>query len=79
LPFGSAKENADVAAVNGSDAWRHGLGFKRVIDGRENDGVIGNVDDGAAAGEVGDDFVFLRTGRSGGRECGQKNQDGANE
>jgi len=79
LPFGSAKENADVAAVNGGDAWRHGFGFERVIDGCENDGVIGNVDDGAAAGEVGDDFVFLRTGRSGGRECGQKNQDGANE
>src|SRR6266481_4109227 len=79
LPFRSAKENADVAAVNGSDAWRHGFGFKRVIDSRENDGVIGNVDDGAAAGEVGDDFIFLRMGRSAGRECDQKNQGGTNE
>src|SRR5713101_5003720 len=51
LPFGSTKENANVAVINGGDAWRHGFGFERVIDGRENDGVIGNVDDGAGAGE----------------------------
>ena len=50
LPFGSAKENTNVAVVNGGDAWRHGFGFERVVDGRENDGVIGNVNDGAAAG-----------------------------
>jgi hypothetical protein len=30
-----------------------------MINGGKNDGVIGNVNDGAAAGEVGYDFVFL--------------------
>jgi hypothetical protein len=30
-----------------------------MIDGCKNDGAIGNVDDGAATGEVGDDFLFL--------------------
>ena len=59
LPFRSAEENADVAVINGGDARRHGFGFERMINGGENDGVIGNVNDGAATGEVGDDFVFL--------------------
>jgi hypothetical protein len=79
LPFGCAKENADVTAVNGSNAWRNRFGFKRMIDGREHYGAVGNVNDGAAAGEVGDDFVFLGACSSPGREGGQKNQGGANE
>jgi hypothetical protein len=37
------------------------------------------VDDGAAPGEVGDDFVFLGAHGERGHECGQKNQGGANE
>ena len=79
LPLGRAKENADVPAVNGGDARGHGFGFERMIDGREHNGVIGNVNDGAAAGEVGDDFVFLGVSRSAGRERGHENQEGANE
>ena len=79
LPFGRAKENADVPAVNGGYARRNGFGFERMIDGREHNGVIGNVNDGAAAGEVGDDFVFLGVSRSAGRERGHENQEGANE
>jgi len=59
LPFGRAKEKTDVAAVNGSNARGNGFGFERMIDGCENDGAIGNVDDGSATGEVGDDFFFL--------------------
>jgi len=50
LPFGCAEENADVPGVNRGDARRNRFGFERVIDGGENDGVIGNMDDGAAAG-----------------------------
>ena len=79
LPFGRAKENADVPAVNGGYARRNGFGFEGMIDGRENNGVIGYVDDGAAPGEVGDDFVFLGAHGERGHECGQKNQGGANE
>ena len=33
LPFGGTKEDADVAAVNGGDAWRNGLGLERAING----------------------------------------------
>ena len=64
LPFGSAKEDADVAVINGGDAWRHGFGFEGMINGGENDCVISNVNDGAATGEVGDNFVFLGARRS---------------
>ena len=50
-----------------------------MINGGKYDGVVGDVNDGAATGEVGNDFVFLGTGGDDGRECGQKNQGGANE
>jgi hypothetical protein len=79
LPFGRAKENADVPAVNGSNARRNRFGFERMIDGREHYGAVGNVNDSAATGEVGDDFVFLGACSSPGREGGHKNQAGANE
>jgi len=79
LPFGSTKENADVATINGRDARGNGFGFERVVDGRKNNGVIGNVNDGAATGEVSDDFVFLGLGESAGQDCGHKNQSGASE
>ena len=70
LPFGCAKENADVPAVNGGHAGRNGFGFERMINGREQYGTVGNVNDGAAAGEVGDDFVFLSACGSPCREGG---------
>jgi len=79
LPFGRAKENADVAVINRGDSRRHGFGFERMIDGREHNGVVGNVNDGAAAGEVGDDLVFLGISKSAGRERGHENQRDANE
>jgi len=79
LPFRSAKENADVTIIDGGDTRGNGLGFERVINGREENGIIGNVDDGAAAGEVGDDFVFLGAGSHASRERGQQNQDGTDE
>ncbi len=41
--------------------------------------MTGDVDDGAAAGKVGDDFVLLGARGSAGRENSQKNQGGANE
>ena len=79
LPFGSAKEDADVTAINGGDARGNGFGFEGVVDGGKYDGVVGDVNDGAATGEVGDDFVFLGPGSSAGCECSQENQGGANE
>ena len=59
LPFGRAKKNGDVPCVNGGDTRGNGFRFERMIDSREHDGVVCDMDDGSAAGEVGDDFVFL--------------------
>lgn len=73
LPFGRAKKNAEVTCVNGGDTRGNGFRFERMIDGREHDGVVCDMDDDAAAGEVGDDFVFLGMAGSAGRECGQEN------
>jgi len=80
LPFGRAEEDAEMAAVNGGDTRGNGFGFERMIDRGENDSTIGDVDDGAAAGEIGDDFFFLLSmNRPTRRESGQENQEGANE
>ena len=59
LPFGGTEENGDVMRVNFGDARRDGGGFERVVNGGEENGIASNMNDGAAAGEVGDDFVFL--------------------
>jgi len=32
----------------------------RLIDGRKDDGVLGHVNNGAPASEIGDDFVLVR-------------------
>ncbi len=79
LPLGSAEENADVTIINGSDARRNGFGLEGMIDGGKEDGVVGDLDDGAAAGEIGDDFVFLGADGGGGEESGQQNERGGSE
>ena len=79
LPLRSAKENADVMRIDGRGAWRNGFRFKGMIDGSEENGVIGDLDDGATAGQISDDFVFLRTSRNTSRECDQQKKGGANE
>jgi len=78
LPLGSAKENADVPAVYRGDTRGNGFGFEGMIDGREDDGSVGNVNDGAAAGEIGDDFVFLGADE-GSQSRQQKENRGASE
>ncbi len=79
LPLRSAKENCDVTRVDGRNARRNGFGFKGMIDGGEENGIIGDLDDGAAAGQISDDFVVLRAGRETRRENGQQKKGGANE
>lgn len=79
LPFGGAKENADVTIVNGGDARRNGFGLEGMIDGSKEDGVVGDLDYGAPAGEIGDDFVFLGADRGDGEESGQQNERGGSE
>jgi len=79
LPFRSAKEDANVAVIDGGDARGDRLGFERMIDGGEENSVIGDVDNGAAASEVGDDFIFLGEGGECGRESGQQEYRGARE
>jgi len=61
LPFRCAKENADVFGTERGGAGRNGFGFEGLIDGTKDDGVPGDQDDHPPAGQVGDDFVFLRT------------------
>src|SRR5579859_2126790 len=68
-----------MAAINGGDARGNGFGFEGMIDGRENNGVVGHVNDGAATGEVGNDFVFLGTDGGAGPECGQQDQRGLDD
>jgi hypothetical protein len=79
LPFGCSEENADVTAINGRHARRNGFRFEGMINGGKYDGVVGDVNDGAATSEVGDDFVLLGMRGGAGRERGQKNEGGANE
>ncbi len=79
LPLRCAKKDADVAAIDGSDARRNGFGFEGMIDARENNGAVGHVNERAATGKVGDDFVFLSTGGSAGWERAEENQGGAKD
>lgn len=76
LPLGSAEKDANVRGANGSDAGRYGFGFQGMIDGAEDDAVGSDVNDHAATGEVGHDFVFLREGGKGREgECDKKRQE----
>src|ERR1700757_512029 len=63
LPLGGPKEDADMRRADLGDARRDGLGFHRVINGAKNNSITGGMNDDAAAGEIGDDFVFLSGGR----------------
>jgi hypothetical protein len=58
-PFRSTEKYADVSCVKVQDAWRNGISLHGLIDGREDDDILGNVNDGPAAGEIGDDFVLV--------------------
>lgn len=77
MPLRGAKENADVFRTEGGGARRHGFGFQGLVDGAENEGVAGGKDNDAAAGEIGDDFIFLSQTRIGAdeRSCRQKSRD----
>ncbi len=74
LPLGGAEDDADVAGVKLQKAGRDGIGFDGLVDGGEDDDVIaGDLNNDAAAGEAGDDFVFalgrLREGGDGEKGC----------
>jgi len=69
LPFRGAEEDGDVTRVNFRDARRNRCGFERVVNGGEENGFASDVNDGAAAGEVGDDFVFLCMKRDGEKQA----------
>jgi len=76
LPFGGAEENGDMATVNGRNARRNRFGLERVIDGGKDDGIVGDVNDGAAAGEIRDNFLILGVKRGSCREhCAEKQCD----
>jgi hypothetical protein len=79
LPFGGAEENGDMATVNGGNARRNGFGFERVIDGGKDDGIVGDVNDGAAAGEIRDNLLVLGVKRGSCQERCAEKQCGVDE
>src|SRR5437879_9269233 len=58
-PFRSSEKDTDVRCVEVHHPRRNGISLDRLIDGRKDDGLPCHVNDGAAAGEVGDDFILV--------------------
>jgi hypothetical protein len=58
-PFRSSEKDADVRSVEVQYTRWNGISLHGLIDGRKDDGVLCDVNDGAAAGEISDDFVFV--------------------
>jgi hypothetical protein len=59
LPFGSTEDDAYVAGVKLQEARRNGINFQGLVDGgKDNNVVLGYLDDDAAASQIGDDLVF---------------------
>src|SRR5215469_1256289 len=79
LPFGGSIENAHMAHINRGNARRNRLGFQGMVDRGEQDRVIGDLDNGAPAGKVGDDFLLLGTQGESSRENGQQTEGGGSE
>lgn len=79
LPLGRAKQNADVAAVHCSDTRRNGLRLERMVDRGEQDGSVSDVNNGAAASKVGNDFVFLRERERRRSKCGDQQDNGSKQ
>lgn len=77
LPLGGAEDDADVSGIKLQEAGRNGAGFYGLVDGCEdNDVVAGDLNDDAAAGEAGDDFVLALSSLGGGgrgqKRCGEE-------
>ncbi len=63
LPLGSAEDDAHVSGVKLQEARGDGIGFQGLVDRGEDDDIfLSDLDNDAAAGEVGDDFVFALWG-----------------
>ena len=59
LPLGSAQKDGNVPAANRDNARRDGFGLQGRVNSCENNGVLGDVNDYPATGEVSDEFIFL--------------------
>jgi hypothetical protein len=73
-----AKENPNVRGVQVHYARRNGIPFHGLIDRGKDDDVLGDMHDGAATGEIGDNFILavlvLRETRKGYREAQKQKQ-----
>src|SRR5260370_416199 len=58
-PCRSSEKHGDVRGVEVHHARRNGISLHGLIDGRKDNDILRYVNDGAAAGEIGDDFVFV--------------------
>jgi hypothetical protein len=67
LPFGCAEEDADVRGVELQEARWYRILFYGMIDGGKNDDIVlSDLSDDAAACEAGDDLIFSLQRLSGG-------------
>ena len=67
LPFGCAEEDADVGGIELQEAGRYRILFYGLIDGgKDDDVVLSDLSDDAAACEAGDDLVLPLQRLSGG-------------
>lgn len=58
LPLGCTEKHANMTRVEVHDARRNRIGFDGLIDRSKDDGLSRYVNDDAATGQIGDDFLF---------------------
>src|SRR5271169_5148799 len=58
-PYRCAEKDPNMRGGQIHDSWWNGISLHRLIDGREDDQLLGHVDDRAAPSKIRDDFVFM--------------------
>ena len=67
-PFRSAKQDSDMRGIQVHHAGWNGILFDGLVDGGKEDDVPGNMNNDAAARQIGDDFVLVALGETGSRQ-----------
>jgi len=73
-PLRRSEENADVSVVEVHHTGRNGISFDGLIDSGKNDHILGGMNDDAATGEVGNNFVLAVLSGKGNRWHNGKKQ-----
>ena len=64
-PFRSAKQDTDMRGIQVHHAGWNGIPLDRLVDGGKENHVFGDMNNDAAARQIGDDFVFVALGETG--------------